>query len=113
VCCFYRVYEDLTHNTRYVFGNVYGCHQGFRNFCSSLRKFYTIFLPDAQLFRNLQVQANVNGVDSPRQNVVVGCMWVHEGSIVIVETRRLNLHYHANNAQMKMEWPALGGPRMG
>jgi hypothetical protein len=44
---------------------------------------------------------------------VVGCMWVHEGSIVIVETRRLNLHYHANNAQMKMEWPALGGPRMG
>ena len=27
-----------------------------------------------------QVQANVNGVDSPRQNVVVSCMWVHEGS---------------------------------
>jgi hypothetical protein len=27
-----------------------------------------------------QVQANVNGVDSPRQNVVVSCMWVHKGS---------------------------------
>ena len=53
VCCFYCIY-DLTHNTRYVFGNLYGSSH--------------------------QVQANVNGVDNPRQNVVVRCMWVHEGS---------------------------------